>query len=330
MSDRIEITLSTNIGKVAPHLEVYVEDSIIFDGMVDKDMTLKHERDQKSRLKISINKSGKTKEIADSNEPQEVMVEKITLNGLDVHADKFGVFNQKNNPYTDDKTIDGNIMALNGWWEFSIPVFRQPFVSHMDKDYRDTFTDTKMAAFGDSFTYGACLKEDQTWPHYLGAKNYGWAEGGSCISSIVATARDYIKEHKCETMIMLLPHPCRLQVTVDGNVRTLLPGRSPEIENIFKELSRDIVMFGEASLILSGYADTMKEILHDISKKTKLFLSAYNPETYDCIKALKDDTYEVLPFYETSKMYDLAHDNEHPGPGHNKDFANKIGRILVG
>ena len=329
-SDKIEITLSTQIGGTPPYLQVSVQDLVIFDGVIDKNMTLKHEADQGNRLRIKINKSGKTVEVAQNKEPQEVTVEKITMNGLDIHADKFGLFNQKDNPFVEDKSIDGNKMSLNGCWQLEVPVFRQPFVSHMDKDYRDEFTDTMIACFGCSFTYGSFLEHDQTWPHFLGAKNYGWAEGGSCISSIVATARDYLKDNRCEKMIMLLPHPCRLQVPLDGAIRTLLPGRSPEVESKFKQLSRDIVMFGQGSLILSGYAGTMKDILKEISKETKLFLSSYDKETYDCIKNLKDDSYEVLPFYETSEAHELASDNLHPGPDHNREFASKIGRILRG
>lgn len=330
MLDKVVINLKPTTGSVPPRLRISINGTEVFDGVIDQPKSIRYEIELQDRLNITIHKTGKTKDVIDSKEPQEVLVDEVLLNGLSQHPDKFGMFNQKDNSYVKDQTIEGDTMALNGVWEFSIPVFRQPFVSHMDKDYRDAFTDTQTAAFGCSFTYGSYLEYDQTWPHHLGAKNYGWAAGGSCISSIVATARDYFKEHRCEKMVMLLPHPCRLQVTVDGSIRTLLPGRSPEVENRCKELSRDIVMFGESSLILSGYANPMKDILHDMSKKTKLFLSAYDKDLYDCLTLLNEGHYKILPFYERSDQYDLASDNAHPGPEHNRIFAEQIRPIIGG
>lgn len=330
MLDQIEIHLKTDIGEIPPHLEVSIADKVIFDTLLKKDTKLKHETKLSNHLIIKIEKSGKTKDLADGGKPQNVFVEKVLLNGLNQHADLFGVFKQRQNSYIEDQSLQGNAMILNGSWQLEVPVFRQPFVPHPHKDYRDEFSNTHMACFGCSFTYGSYLEHDQTWPHYLGAKNYGFTKGGNCISSIVATARDYLKKYRCEKMLMLLPHPCRLQVPLEGSIRTLLPGRSPEVESKFKKMSRDIVMFGQGSLILSGYAGTMKDILRDISKKTKLFLSSYDRETYDCIKDLKDDSYEVLPFYESSDKHEFASDGLHPGPDHNREFANLIRPIIGG
>ena len=338
MLDKVVINLTPN-RVIPPHLIIAINGTEVFNGLIDRAKSINHEADLQDRLKITIHKTGKTKEVVDRKEPQEVLVEEVLLNGLSQHPDKFGTFMQKDNPYVKDDLLQGNHLALNGIWELEVPIFRQKFLPDMAQPYRDTFEDTKIACFGCSFTFGYELEYDQTWPYFIGkdAKNYGM--GGSSISSIVGTARAYLEDHSCEKMIILLPHPCRLQLEdKDGTVHTLLPGRSPAVENKFKDINRDIVMFGEGSLLLSGYANSLKENLKAISDKTDLYLSSYTPETYDCLPSLNEDypgnmigaKFEILPFYEMSDEYEIASDKEHPGPDHNRFFANQIRPILGG
>ena len=330
MLDQIEILLKTDIGRVPPRIRISIGNDVIFDRFIEKDTKLVHETELTNHLLIKIEKSGKTKKIADSGEHQSVIVEKVLLNGLDLHAGKFGVFHQKDNPYVNDQSIEGNTMALNGSWLLDVPVFRQPFLPDLQKKYRHSFINTKIACFGCSFTYGSYLELSETWPFLLSkdAKNYGM--GGSSISSIVGTARSYIDNHRCEKMVILLPHPCRFQLEdKGGSIVTLMPGRTPEVERRFNDLSSDIVMFGEGSLLLSGFANSLKDHLRAISQSTKLYLSSYTQETYDCLPALNDGIFEILPFYEMSSEHEKASDGEHPGPGHNRIFADKI-RTLIG
>jgi len=230
---------------------------------------------------------------------------------------------QKDNSYVKDKIIEGNEMALNGSWLLDVPVFRQEFVPELDRKQRDQFADTGTACFGCSFTFGTCLDADQTWPHLLSAKNYG--VGGNSISAIVGTAHWYVQNFKCDKLVMLLPHVCRLQLKDnDGSVHTLLPGRSPEVEKKFKDVNRNIVMFGEPSLLFSGYATRMKELLVEINQKTDLYITSYQPDTYDMLDKTMGDVCKILPFYEMSAEFEMASDNEHPGPEHNRIFATQI------
>jgi hypothetical protein len=343
--DQIKISLWADIQHQSPSVSISINGADVFSGTVDRPMVLDHKAKKSSRLNVIIKKSGKTKEMADRNQPQEIVVEDVSMNGLSLHPDKFGKFHQSGNPYARDKTLEGSIMALNGSWELDIPIFRQEFVPNLDKPYRDQFVDTEVACFGCSFTYGFQLQDHQTWPHLLGGKNYGWAddgptgaikqivEGGSCISSIVGTANEYLKKNHCEKMVLLMPHPCRLQVVDEGKVKMLLPQHSStttELAPGFREMSKDIVLFGEASLILSGYANTLKDLLRDMSRKTKIFISAYQQETYECFQALEDESFRILPFYEMSEEFEMAPDNLHPGPDHNRIFANKIKEIVLG
>lgn len=331
MSDIIEIFLEPNIGKVPPRLKVSVASVIIFEGIVNKKMTLKYETELSRRLVINIEKSGKTKKVVDSREPQEVLISCVLLNGFDQHPDKFGIFEQKNNPYVKDRSLQGNEMALNGTWALDVPVFGQKFIPELERMQRDSFENTQIACFGCSFTYGSYLDDDQTWPHYLGGdvKNYG--VGGNSISAIVGTAHWYVSNFRCDKLIMLLPHVCRLQFhDQQKGLWTFIPfqgdernGPSPR-----KKIIEDIVMFGEPSLIFSGYARRMKELLGEINKKTDLYLSSYDMDTYNMVKKILPDDCKILPFYELSDKFDMASDKKHPGPEHNKIFANQIKPII--
>ena len=330
MIDEVVINLTPN-RVIPPHLRIDINGTEVFNGLIDRAKSIRHEIELQDRLNITIHKTGKTKEVVDRKEPQEVLVEEVLLNGLSQHPEKFGTFIQKDNSYVKDQTIEGNQMALNGIWELDLPIFRQNFIHDMDRSYRDKFEDSKTACFGCSFTYGALLEYDQTWPYLLGshAKNYGIS--GSSISSIVGTAREYIKNFNCGKMLILLPHPCRLQLEDNnGAVYTLLPGRSPDVEKKFKDVNRNIVMFGEGSLLLSGYAKSLKNILKEISEKTDLYLSSYTKETYDCLTLLNEGHYKILPFYEMSDEFKMASDNEHPGLEHNRVFATQITPLVGG
>jgi len=313
-----------------PRLRIAINETEVFDGVIDQPKSIRHETESQDRLNITIHKTGKTKDVVDSKEPQEVLVDEVLLNGLSQHPDKFGVFNQTNNSYVKDQTTEGNEMALNGSWSFDVPVFRQEFVPELDRTQRDQFTDIGTACFGCSFTHGSCLEYDQTWPYHLDdAKNFG--VGGNSISAIVGTAHWYVQNFKCNRLVMLLPHVCRLQLHDQHKGSwTFIPFLGDKFEGEAKEKVKDIVMFGEPSLLFSGYATRMKELLVEINEKTDLYITSYQPDTYDMLDKTMNGVCKILPFYEMSAEFEMASDNEHPGTEHNRIFANQIRPILGG
>ena len=255
-------------------------------------------------------------------------MEEVLLNGLSQHPDKFGTFVQGDNSYVKDQAIDGNRMNLNGEWSLDVPVFRQQFIPELDQEQRDQFTDTQTACFGCSFTYGYFLEQDQTWPYYLGSdtKNYGGP--GSSISATVGKARWYVQNFECDKVVMLLPHVCRLQLQDEQKgLRTFIPFQT---DNTDEEIVKDIIMFGEPSLLFSGYANRMKELLVEINKKVDLYITSYQSDTYEMLGQTMNGICKILPFYEMASEFRLASDNQHPGPDHNRIFANKIRPIIGG
>ena len=123
MLDQVVINLTPN-RVIPPHLRIAINGTGVFDGLVDRAKSISHEADLQDRLKITIHKTGKTKEIVDRKEPQEVLVEEVLLNGYSQHPDKFGTFLQEDNSYVKDQTLEGNMMNLNGSWSLDVPVFR--------------------------------------------------------------------------------------------------------------------------------------------------------------------------------------------------------------
>lgn len=330
--DKLEIVLDTQFDSMPAHLVVKIDDETIFNDILENSKCLTSYHSLKDHYKIQIEKTGKTLDIVKKNEVQKVVIKDVLLNGLSQHPDKFGQVNLQDNPYVKDIVIWGNQLNLNSVWNLELPVFRQMFQmpSITNTKYRDPFENTKVACFGCSFTYGSYLDYKESWPYYLsstGTKNYGI--GGSCIADIVSVAKHYIKNYRCDKMIMLLPHPCRLQLKdEDDCLLVLLPGRSPAVEKKFPKISRDIVLYGETSLILSGYVNAMKDIFKEISQRTRLYVSAYNRDLYQNLIDIKDNTFELLPFYERSKEYEFASDGEHPGPDHNRIFAETISKQI--
>ena len=318
MLDEIVINLTPNM-VIPPHLRVAIDGTEVFDGLIDRAKTISHQADLKDRLKIIIHKTGKTKRVVDRKEPQEVLVEEVLLNGYSQHPDKFGTFVEEDNSYVKDQTIEGDEMNLNGTWSLDVPVFRQPFIPEIDRVQRDQFTDTQTACFGCSFTYGKTLEHDQTWPYYLGNETKNYGVPGNSISAIVGTAHWYVRNFKCDRLVMLLPHVCRLQIEDQKKgLWTFIPFTAGDTDD---EIVKDIVMFGEPSLLFAGYSHRMKELLMEIKEKTNLFITSYQSDTYDVLENTMNGLCKILPFYELDSEY---------RSDYNQIFANKIRPIIGG
>jgi hypothetical protein len=316
---------------IPPRIRININGTEVFDDLLYRSKSIRHEIDLQDRLNITIHKTGKTKEVVDREEPQSVLVEEVLLNGLSQHPDKFGSFMQEDNPYVKDRSIQGNEMSLNGRWLLDVPVFRQSFIPELDQTQRDRFANAETACFGCSFTYGAKLEYEQTWPYHLGsgAKNYG--VGGNSISAIVGTAHWYTQNFKCEKLVMLLPHVCRLQFNDQKiGLWTFIPFQGNRTNAETKEMIKDIVMFGEPSLLFSGYSNRMKELLVEINQKTDLYITSYQQDTYEVLEKTMRGICKFLPLYDMAPEYEKASDQEHPGPEHNRIFANQIRPILGG
>jgi hypothetical protein len=312
-------------------LKIYAQDNLIFEGQAENYMEFNFLYPDTDRFIIKIKKIGKTKEIVDKKLRQEIIVKSLKLNGCDMHADKFGNFFQFDNAYVDDQKNNTNKLYLNGEWSIDLPIFDYK-VNHSslrENNIRDVVTHSDIACFGCSFTYGANLKTNETWPYYLSDKltgkivrNYGRI--GNSVQEIMSTALEYTKNYNAKSIICLLPHPCRMQL-IDPDTKklvTLLPGRSPLIEKKFPQITKNIVLYGEASLLFAGYVKIFKDIINQInSYNKKIYISCYDLEFYQTLESLSIDNITLLPYFERDKKYPFSDDQEHPGKIHNRLFA---------
>lgn len=319
-------------------LTIHAQDNLIFQGQAENYMEFNFPYPYTNRFILKIKKTGKTKEIVDKKFKQEIVVKSLKLNGCDMHADKFGNFFQFDNAYVNDQKNNTHKLYLNGEWSIDLPIIDYNVNrSALNEDnFRDTVAPCDIACFGCSFTYGANLKFDETWPHYLAerlqdkiVKNYG--RGGNSIAEIMATALDYATHYKTKSIICVLPHPSRMQIIdpATNKPSTLYPGHSHGIESKFPDLCNDIVMYGESSLLLAGYIVKFKNIIDQInSTGSKIFVTCYDENFYSILENLSIDNMVLLPFYERDEKHPFSDDQGHPGKIHNRLFAENIVKYI--
>jgi hypothetical protein len=321
-------------------LTIYAQDNLIFHGQAENYMEFNFPYPDINRFIIKIKKTGKTKEIVDKKFKQEIIVASLSLNGCDMHADKFGEFFQFDNTHVDDQKFNTDKLYLNGEWTIDVPIFDYK-LNHSalhESNLRDVVAHSDIACFGCSFTYGANLQTNETWPYFLSqklvkgrtVKNYG--RSANSTQEIMATALDYAKNYKVDNIVCLLPHPCRMQL-VDPDTKklvTLLPSRASLIEKKFPQITKNIVLYGETSLLFAGYVKIFKDIINQInSYNKKIYISCWNLEFYQLLESLSIDNITLLPYYERDKKYPFADAWGHPGKIHNRLFAENIVKYIL-
>ena len=78
------------------------------------------------------------------------------------------MFEQKDNPYTDDSSIQTVELSLNGIWTIRLPIYSILGTATLIKNkFRNNIEDCDIACFGCSFTYGSYVDYNETWPYLL-------------------------------------------------------------------------------------------------------------------------------------------------------------------
>lgn len=336
MNHRCKVLLKTKYDNHPATIEVTVNKKSIYNEILKKNTTLEFDWREEDFLKIEIKKTGKTLDIVKNLERQEVTVEEVLLNGFSLHPNKFGMFYSQDNPYVQDSCTQSNKLYLNGIWILDVPLFNCNGISTLmtNKQFRDKLSDSTMACFGCSYTFGDYLTYNQTWPAQLSlllgkdVKNYGI--GGSNNQEILENASEYVKKYKTENVILLLCHFCRLQLVKNGKPYNWSPQSSNKFYHWFPNQLKKIVNYGETSLLFAGqvpyFLKKMEAIKSQISGN--LFVSTYIEDHYECLKKIDNKNFILLPFYEKSNEFPLASDNKHPGPKHNRIFAENISNYI--
>ena len=320
--NKIKISLST-IYDVAPsHLKIECLGEVIYEGELTKNTIIEHEIGRLNPFELKITKTGKTKEIVDIKSTQEVVVELVNLNGINLKIQDFGSFSLGDNPYVAEETLQTNKLNFNGVWTLELP--RLNLVGDITKEafgkMRNTFSDSDVACFGCSQTYGASLGNEQTWPSELEritgklVKNYGVI--GSTINEITAMVDEYLRKFKTDIVLLYLPHTFRRQIK-KGN----------EAVNMrwWDDYDRDLLLHGEEHSI-AVLAGAFMEWLENISKHTKIYFGTYQTDEYRLYQQTPLKKF-MFPFLE-GVDYPKASDGVHHGPEFNQDLAKILKDFL--
>lgn len=335
---RITLSFKTIYDDLPAYIEILIDNKSVFKNLLLKDSVFEFDYPDNDTFNIEITKIGKNIDMVKKNQKQEVVIDKLLLNGFDLHPEKFGIFSIKDNLYVKDHEIQTNKLTLNGLWTFTIPLFSLEGESTLKSGgkFRDSLLDSSIACFGCSFTFGLYLDKSETWPAVLSKlsgrdiKNYGIS--GSNNQEIIANALDYVKTYKTKNIIILLCHFCRLQLKKENKLYNWHPGTDNAYYHLFPDHIDKMVNFSETTLLFSRqipyFLKAMKELKKNISGQ--VFVSTYIKDHYECLEMLDRKDFVLLPFYNLDKQYKLAKDNLHPGPDHNRLFAESIVQYING
>ena len=334
--NKARLILETVYDQYPPFIEIIVNNKKLFQGNVGKNFDFDFDYPDNKRFSMQIVKNGKTKKMVDNNLRQETHIKSLTLNNCNLHPDKFGIFFTKNNSYLGGRELQTDQLHLNGKWIFDIPLFDIGVgkSSHSNNDNhgpREEHFQTEIACFGCSFTYGVGLENDQTWPKILSnicQKEVGnFGKGGSSIQEILADAYEYCKKYKPKKIVLLLPHPSRVQVkNKQGKLASLMVNNyDKDTISLYKNLYHNIINYGESSVIFSTYQKIFfEEIKKIFDLGTMIYISSWASCFYRVLQNFKNNDFTLLPYYFRQKKYSFADDTGHPGPEHNRQFAEKV------
>ena len=335
----ITLELETTYESKPCYLEIISNKKKIFEGNITKNLKIKFDYPDYDFFELQIIKTGKTLDLVKLKHRQDVYIKSLLLNGFDLHAKKFGMFEQKDNPYTDDSSIQTVELSLNGIWTIRLPIYSILGTATLIKNkFRNNIEDCDIACFGCSFTYGSYVDYNETWPYLLEKElnnkvgNYGIK--GSNNQEIFSNALEYSKKFKCKQMILLLCHCSRLQIN-DTETDELINWQ-PNSTQTYKtkkvqELIKKRVLYGEDTVLLGGQIPGILETIELIEKniKTKVYIGFYLEDHYEWFSKIDQLKNRLLPLFDYDKnKFPLAKDGVHPGPLHYQEWVKKIVTIL--
>lgn len=200
-------------------------------------------------------------------------------------------------------------------------------------------TETDIAAFGCSFTFGTGLPDYMLWHKVLsdelGKTSINFGVPSASIESIIDIFLIASTHIKMKSAIFLFPHYTRMQIAKKHPV-------NDRIDYLNTDVSYSSVLnkaYGvDSEYLYRGIPDEeMYKIcknkiylLEHIAKERGIdtYVSSWSAETYKLLTELELESITVLPRWESLSLEfaneDRARDNKHPGPKHHKLWIDKI------
>ena len=320
MSNTLELLLSTQFTALPANCKIYFCEELIFDGLVEKEMTLVHVFEETKNFKMKIIKTGKSIDLVDKHHQQIIFIKNLKLNGIDLKIKEFGKFLTKENPYVNDQILQTDTMALNGEWVFKL--LSQPLVGSVDINNiktRDKIEDCDVACFGCSNTYGSFLEKNESWPYQLGkildckVNNFGVV--ASNLNEITAFIEYYIKNFHTKLILLLMPHSMRRQLDKENKILNIMPHH---IEN------KNFIMHGEEHSV-ANLSMSLGSWFKNI--KININFGSYIASEYNLMNKTPLQKY-MLPFLDNNS-YPKASDNLHFGAEYCKNYAKLIANFIL-
>lgn len=317
----IEIHLSTEYESIPSHCKIIINDEIVFNKTVSKNLILKYQKKLDREIKIEIHKSGKTIDIVKKNLKQKILLEKLIVNNIAADIQNFSKFYAENNAYVDDHVLETTHLELNGRYIFNIPIFSLEGKSALKKNprvIRDPIEDCDIAIFGGYETYGIGLNHNETWPIILknktnlNIKNYGinYDKNFSTLQEILSTALEYVDNYQCKILICVFTQlKCRQLFDFESNSYKnfhLYDSRYPNqnVEKNKESLEQLNIMnkLGDDQLVMSQipeFVEIFKKILKRCEKIYFIVTKEENRKNFSENIFLKN---MLIPAIKTAEM----------------------------
>jgi hypothetical protein len=206
-------------------------------------------------------------------------------------------------------------------------------------EYKSNYPDEiDFGVFGCSFTFGVGLPEHMLWHNIISKKlnasilNFGMP--AASIETIVDTFLIVSKHIKMKRAIFLLPSISRMQIAKKHpeadliNYINIMPNYNATVAEYF-DINEDLIYRAIPEEEIYKICRNKLYLLDHIAQQRgiKLYISAWEQETYDLLKMLNLKSIILPQWISTSLEFaksDLARDNKHPGPEHHKLFVDRI------
>jgi len=314
----VEIILDTEYSSIPAEIKILCNNEEIFNGIIKSKKIISHNLKLKDGLDIRVSKFGKTRDIVDAGHKQIITIEKVTLNGIDLKIDAFGMFSIKDNVYIKNKELQTTTLTLNGEWSLSIPsTYSLPgHLTRKGKKIQRKFIDSDICCFGASNTYRRGV---ECWPHYLAklsklkVQNYG--VGGSSWLEITRLVEEYSRLVKGRDLIILSPLCFRFQIQDEDEWSNC---------NDWDLLEKEVVLHG-AEHYVAVLSANLCEFFDKISELHNIYICPDNQLEYDLFQKTPLKKY-LIPDIEFPD-HQLEHDG-HWGDKWNITFAEKTARHI--
>lgn len=195
----------------------------------------------------------------------------------------------------------------------------------------DTEKKLKIACFGDSFTFGDGIPEEEVYVERLrylidDAELYNVGKGGSSIERVARTFAAFVKFVKIDIAIFTLPHVYREYFIDDaGNPTDLIPVEDSDNHHA-KYMEPFFAMHDNYQLVkLSLNINYILDIANLLG--IKVLFTTWDQPTYDLLKICAEDN-AAQRIFPNDLDVKQARDKQHPGKMSHQRHAKNIMKEL--